>query len=288
MKKCPECDTQNPDTNLFCPVCGYSFLDEKGSEIGKTGRKKGDNRRLAVGLAVTVVLLVGLTAGLISFIAVREIERSRLVPVETGVIWKCSECGEVYRERITTVYVRKEDADEYEVETVEGTCYLCRYGPEVERLQTLLETISLRTGADLNTVEIEPAAAEFINENPGLFPADGPSGLEGTVAEVDPRQVIADFGDFAGGPVHIRGEVVAVESLEAGDGTEMTYLQLEPEYEGQQEQLDYFVLYPASCSLLAGDTAEAYLLPADLVMYRSGEQDLQSVMTIGMYIEKVD
>lgn len=284
MKKCPKCGTRNQITNMFCPTCGYSFIDEPEKQKPEPPPDAGKNRRKYTIVAVVVIVALGLTAGLVSFLVSREIEQGRLVTVETGVIWKCSECGKIYRKRVVTVEVPKSERDDYTVETVEGKCYLCEHGPEVALIDEVLRSLSGRVGSEGGEVEMDPAAALFIAENPGLFPARDSSQVEGIAMKEDPRRVLRDFEEFAGKPIHVRGNIVASEILTADDGTKMTYLQLVPVEDGRELEVEYFIVYPGISDLLKGDVADCYLLPVDQVRYGSGGENVDAVLTVGIFL----
>ena len=286
MKKCPECGTQNQITNIFCPTCGYCFVTEPEKPAEPESReedKKGEHR-LFKGITVVVIVILGLITGLASFLVSREIERSRTVLVETGIIWKCSECGNDYKKHVVTVEVPKADSDNYTVETVEGKCFDCIYGPEVGRYEMLLESLSRPDTPLSSTVEMEPAAAEFLSENLELFPAEDVAPVRDIAVEEDPRRLERDFDQFAGKPIHITGKVVASEVIEAGDGTEATYLHLIPVMDGQELEVVFLIVYPGVSKLMKGDVADCYLLPADLVTYSSGDHKVSAVLCIAMFM----
>jgi len=285
IKKCPECGTQNQITNIFCPTCGYCFVTEpeKPAEPVPTEDKKGEHR-LFKGVTVVVIVILGLITGLASFLVSREIDRSRMVLVETGTIWKCSECGTIYKKHVVTVEVPKVDSDKFTVETVEGNCFSCRYGPEVGRYQTLLESLSQPDTPLSSTVEIEPAAAEFLAEHLELFPAEDVALVRDIASEEDPRLVERDFKQFAGKPIHVTGKVVASNVIEAGDGTEITYLQLIPIMGGQELEVVFLVVYPGVSSLLKGDVADCYLLPVDKVTVMYGQENVSAILCIAMFM----
>ena len=286
IKKCPECGTHNQITNIFCPTCGYCFVPkpEKPVEPAFREEDKKSEHRLFKGVTVVVIIVLGLITGLASFLVSREIDRSRLVSVETGTIRKCSECGDIYKKHLVTVEVPKVDSDKFTVETVEGKCFSCRYGPEVGRYEMLLESLSRPDTPLSSTVEMEPAAAEFLSEHPELFPAEDVARVRDIAIEEDPRLVERDFEQFAGKPIHITGKVVTSEVIEAGDGTEVTYLQLIPIMSGQELEVVFLIVYPGASSLLKGDVAECYILPADKVTVRYGDRNVSGILCIAMFM----
>ena len=286
MKKCPECGTLNQSTNLFCPTCGFCFVaePEKPAEpVPRIEDRKGEHR-LFKRVTVVVIIILGLITGLASFLVSREIERSQMVQVETGTIWKCSECGRTYREHVVTVDVPKGDRDDFTVETVEGKCFSCRYGPEVGRFEMLLKSLSRPDTPLSSTVEMRHAAAEFISEHLELFPTEDIALVRDIASEEDPRLVERDFEQFAGKPIHVTGRVVASEVIEAGDGTEITYLQLISIMGGQELDVALLVVYPGVSGLLKGDVADCYLLPVDQVQYKSGDDKVNAVLCIAMFM----
>ncbi|MBU4174563.1 MAG: hypothetical protein KKB90_09555 [Actinobacteria bacterium] len=285
-KKCPECGTQNQITNIFCPTCGYCFVPEpeKPAEPAPRETDSRGEHRLFKGVTVAVIIVLALITGLASFLISREIERSRMVMVETGTIWKCSECGNIYKKRVVTVEVPKADSDNYTVEIVEGKCFSCRYGPEVGRYQTLLESLSRPDTPLSSTVEMQPTAAEFLGEHLELFPAEDVALVRDIASEADPRLVERDFEQFAGKPIHVTGKVVASEVIKAGDGTEITYLRLIPVMGGQELEVVFLIVYPGVSGLLKGDVADCYLLPVDQVKYQSGDRNVSAVLCIAMFM----
>ena len=78
MKQCPDCAGKNQETNLFCPMCGHSFIDDPvgGGRAGREGDAEGkskpvvkgvENRRLITIIAIVVVVFLTLVAGLFRF-----------------------------------------------------------------------------------------------------------------------------------------------------------------------------------------------------------------------------
>jgi ribosomal protein L32 len=286
IKKCPECGTQNQITNIFCPTCGYCFVAEPEKPAEPAPRKedrKGEHR-LFKGVTVVVIVILGLITGLASFLVSREIERSQMVQVETGTIWKCSECGDTYKKHVVTVEVPKVDSDKFTVETIEGECLSCRYGPEVGRYEMLLESLSQPDTPLSSTVEMELAAAEFLSEHLDLFPTEDVALVRDIAGEEDPRLVERDFEQFAGKPIHVTGKVVASELIDVSDGTEITYLQLVPVIGGQELEVVFLIVYPGVSSLLKGDVADCYLLPADFVTIEYGDRSENAILCIAMFM----
>jgi len=245
-KKCPDCGMLNQVTNIFCPTCGHCFIEEteKPGEAASTepGKEKKEHRLLK-GITVGVIIVLALTAGLASYLVSMEIERSRMVVVETGTVWKCSECGSIYKKRVAEVEVKKTESDKYGVETVEGVCFDCEYGPEVGRFQRVLEELSEPETPLGSTVEIEPEAALFISEHLDLFPAADVSRVSGIAVEEDPRLLERDFERFAGKPVHATGNVAASEVIDVSDGTEVTYIRLIPVTGGRELGVEFLIVY---------------------------------------------
>jgi hypothetical protein len=292
MKRCPECESQNQQTNLFCPSCGHSFVDEQAAP---PAQKKGvrrlvpgvENRRLFMIVAIVIVVVLGLAAGITSFVVSREIERSSLVPVESGILWKCAKCAKTYKDRVTKLNVKKSEQYEYGVETVTGECYGCKYGALAGGYQDLVESLSQQGYFGGFAMDMAEKAAAYISANPSLFPAIEPATVVQQAVQADPKQVNHDFEQYAGKPIMLRGKVMSSEAVKWNDGSLATYLQVAPQGEVGPSGIDYLVLYRGAAPVAKGDTVECYVMPADQVMAKSGKGYLKAVLTIAMYLNPV-
>lgn len=304
MKSCPDCDTRNTDTNLFCPECGHSFYDDEerpelkpkrvrefgpGSDAGKRERRIGagpDISRLFKLIAVAVVIFLGLAAGITSFVVSREIERSSLVEVEAGTLWKCSECGKTYRDRVARLDVKKSQRYEYGIETVTGLCYDCKYGDLVGGYQDLVEGLSKKGHFAGYRMDIPEAAAIYINENPSQFPATGTDqDLRGISIEVDPRLVERDFEDYAGRPVEVGGRVTECDLVLWRDGSKATFIQLKPRNANGETDGLFLLVYKGAAPVLKGDDATCCVMPIDQVMRRSSGGEFKAVLCVAMDVK---
>jgi hypothetical protein len=282
MKECPDCGTSNQGTNLFCPVCGHSFLDEHRAPE-KSRPSERDPHRTTLLVAVLIVFL-GITAGVTSYLVSRQIELSRMVTVEAGTEWKCVRCGKIYRTRVAEFEVKRAEKEQYGVETIDGTCYTCKYGEQVGRLEYLVETLSSKGFFHGFSAEIAPQAAAFMEAHPELLPATGESQVEGIAAEEDPRKLERDFTEFAGKPVRLDCSVAVSETVKSTDGAEATFLQLVPELNGQEADVELLAIYPGRSPMLRGDRAVCYLLPTDLVRYTHGNDTRKAVLCVVLYM----
>ncbi|MBN1290184.1 MAG: zinc-ribbon domain-containing protein [Actinobacteria bacterium] len=287
VKHCPDCGMTNQETNIFCPQCGHCFLDEP-EEVAdrKTSYGKAQletNKRLVTVLTIAIIILA-MTAGVASFLISREIQRSMLVTVETGTRWKCSQCGSIFKDRVAKIDVEKSESDKYGVETIEGTCYRCLYGEQVGRFVELLSLVTLDERFGNAAVEMDQKAAEFISANPGLFQETGLDQAPGNAVDVDPRLVVRDYSGYVGTVVHVQGKVTASEIIKGGDGTEITYIELTPQIDGQDTELEFLIVYFGVSDILQGDIADCYLLPVDLISYDDGSREERAVLSVGIYM----
>lgn len=280
MKECPDCGVKNDEANMFCPVCGYCFIPEKAKSESPS---KGGGRRFVAVTAVIVVIL-GATAGLVSYYVSREIERSKKVVVETGTVWECRECGREYRRRVFEVEVEKKDVDRYSVEVVEGECYRCLYGPVAGGIQELLTGLSEEGFFHGQQVEMQQEAAEFIRDQEGLFPASDVGEVDSLAERIDPRRVERDFDELAGKPIYFRGKVVASETFQSDDGSEYSYLQLIPLQNGDELEAEYLVFTPNVSDPLRGDEVDCYSLPLAITQYQDDTGTHKAVVAAGMYV----
>lgn len=289
-KDCPECGLKNPKTNIFCPQCGFCFIEEKKEKEEPSSHERHllnmeveKNKRL-IRVLVVVIIVMAVFAGVASFFISMEIQRSTLVTVETGTRWQCGECGEIYKNRVTTIDVSKSESEKYGVETVEGTCYACRYGEGVGRFADWLELLYYNGYFYGSSAEISEGAAEFISANPELFPAGGLEQVAGIAADADPRLVEKDYADYTGKLIHVSGRVTTSDTVRSESGAELTYITLTPLLERQELNVNFIVLYFGDSNILRGDAVDCYLLPVDLVRYKEGEVEKNAVVTIAAYI----
>ncbi|MFH1151014.1 MAG: hypothetical protein V1748_11130 [Actinomycetota bacterium] len=286
MKECPDCSTSNQDTNLFCPLCGHSFLDElRGPEKSSSPERESarDPHRTTMLVAVVVILL-GIAAGVTSYIVSRQIELSRMVTVEAGTEWKCVRCSKVYRTRIARFEVKRAEKEQYAVETIDGTCYTCKYGDQVGKLEYLVETLASKGFFHGFNSELDPQAAAFMEAHPELLPASDQSQVAGMAVEEDPRKIERDFTEFAGRPIHLRCRVAVSETVKSTDGAEATFMQLIPLVNGEEADVELLAIYPGRSPMLRGDEAECWLLPADLIRYTQGNETRKAVLCIVLYM----
>lgn len=287
VKKCPDCNMTNRETNIFCPQCGYCFLDEPEKSPEKkrsiSSRAVENNKRLVIVLAVAIIILAAM-AGVASFLISREIQRSMLVTVETGTRWKCSQCGDIYKERLAVINVEKSESDQYKVETIDGTCFRCLYGDQVGDFVEKIGELALHERFGSDVIEMNKKAAEFISANPGLFPSAGLEEVEGIAIEVDPRLVERDYADYSGTLLYVEGKVAESELFKSSDGTEITYVELVPMMDGEELDVDFTIIYFGVSDVLRGDIADCYVLPIDLVKYQDGDVEKSAVIAIGIYM----
>ncbi|MBN2168257.1 MAG: zinc ribbon domain-containing protein [Actinobacteria bacterium] len=287
VKHCPDCGTINQETNIFCPQCGHCFLDEpepvpeRKASHGKIPLET--NKRLVTVLAIAIIVLA-MTVGVTSFLISSEIQRSMLVTVETGTRWKCTKCGKIYRDRVEKIDVEKSESDKYGVETVPGICYECLYGEQVGRFVELLGSVTLDKRFGNAVIEMDQKAAEFIGAHPELFQGAGLDQVRDIAVDVDPRLVERNYLDYQGTLVHVEGKVTASRIVKAGDGTEITYIELTPRIEGQDLELEFIIVYFGASDVLQGDIADCYLLPVDLISYSEGQNEKRAVVSIGLYL----
>lgn len=290
QKECPRCGVINPETNLFCPQCGFCFIDEEKKEGKPPSSDKRlltveveKNKKLVMVLVVLIVFLA-VFAGIASFLISMEIRESALVTVETGTKWKCGECGKIYKNRILTVDVKKSDSEKYGVETVEGTCYTCKYGEKVGENADWLELLYYNGYCYGSPAKISEEAARFIAANPDLFPASELEQVTAVASDVDPRLAEKDFDEYNGKLIHIEGRATTSETVKSEDGSKITYMVLKPKIEGRELNMNVVVLYEGPTEVLRDDSVDCYLLPVDLVRYKEDQTNKHAVVTIGAYI----
>jgi hypothetical protein len=287
QKECPECGVINPETNIFCPQCGFCFIDEKKEaptpEKKRLSMEVEKNKRLIWILAVLIVALA-IIAGVASFFISMEIQRSTLVTVQTGTRWKCLECGKFYKNRVLTIDVEKAEREKYGIETVEGTCYTCRYGEMVGEFADWIELLDYNGYFSVNPAEMSQESAEFISVHPELFPAAELEQVKEIATDVDPRKVEHDYADFTGKLIHIKGRVTKSEDVVSEAGDEITLVGLKPEVDGRELDINFVVLYSGTSDVLRGDIADCYLLPIDLVKYKEEGKESNAVITIAAFL----
>lgn len=288
MKKCPDCHTNNRSSNLFCPTCGCSFLDAHPRASPDTERELRSDRRALMVVAVVTIVLLGATAGLISFFVSRQIAESSVVTVETGTVWKCEKCGELYRQRVATIEVKEAEADQYFVDVIDGECFYCRYGEVVGGLQGLIDWLSREGYFYGFQAEIDGPAAVFMSEHPELFPAPDEAACEPFTASGDPRALFRDFSQITGKPVHLTAEVVSGEVATSGEGAVMTFLQLTPLVDGEPLPEGILALYPGEAPVYEGDVAESYVLPVTQVRFEREKKQVREPLCVVMSMRVVE
>ena len=299
MKYCPDCGNRNQASNLFCPICGHSFVPEE-KETKKNGARngarngvvppptkgKGRKGRRGLTVAVIVVIVLGLAAGLTSFFASREIDLSQMITVESGSIWKCTTCGRVYKKRVVKTNVSKKERDDYSVVTIDGQCDYCKYGNVAGQYQDFFEYLSEHDFFRGYSADIRAPAAQFLQSHPTLFPAaDETSAISSGAADVDALGLVADFDAMAGKPLKVTGKVVGTQAIQAKDGTKMTYLTMTYPVDAPAGATlaNFMVFYPGTSQLAKGQAAGFYLLPMDLIRYHTGEKEEKVVLAVSMY-----
>ncbi|MHB8894186.1 MAG: hypothetical protein ACYC99_03290 [Candidatus Geothermincolia bacterium] len=292
MKQCPDCSTRNQATNIFCPTCGHSFLDDTQPEPRGNDKLRNiipghDNRRLAIIITIVVILVLGLAAGLTSYFVSREIDRSSLVMVRSGILWKCAKCGKLYKDRVTSLSVKKSEKADYGVETVEGLCDRCKYGELVGSYQDALEYMAKNGYFHAYGMDISAGAAAFMSANPTLFPAADQGSLAAIAQQVDPRILERDFAAHAGKPVAMTAVVQLCQAVKMPDGRILTYLRLQPLWEKAPLNVEILAVYGGSTQVSRGETVSCYMLPADVVAYRSDHGDRNAVLGIVMALNPV-
>jgi hypothetical protein len=296
MKQCPECTAKNQITNLFCPMCGHSFIDDpadgEGRPLlnraeGKRVVKSVENRRLFTIIAIVLVVFLGLGAGLTSYLVSREIDRSSLVTIQSGLLWKCSKCGRIYKNTVRPFNVRKSERYDYGIETVTGLCATCKYGPLVGNYQDILEYLSKKNYFGGFAIDLAEPAVVFMNEHQGLFPTSDAARAAEVSVSVDPRLVERDFNSYAGKPIAVKGNVTSLDIVKMPDGSKVTYMQLQPVGESGPMDVSFLVIYKGSAPVFKGDTVQSYLLPSDLVTFRSKKDVKKVVLSVAMYMATV-
>ena len=293
MKQCPDCSTRNQMTNIFCPTCGHSFLDDPPPGRSWNSRLRNivpgrDTRRLSLIIAIVIIVVLGLTAGLTSYFVSHEIDRSSMVPVKSGVRWKCEKCGKIYKDRVATLTVRKSQKVDYGVATVAGLCDGCKYGAMVGSYQDMLEYLTKKGYFHGFGIDISDEVASFMRDNPSLFPAADQSHLPEIASAVDPRAVERDFSAYVGKPVALRAKVEGAHVINVHGGRTVTYLQMQPIWNEAPVNLEFLAIYDGVIQVGKGATVGCYLLPADIVAYKSVQGDRKAVLCLamGLNVEK--
>jgi len=289
MKICPGCEARNQASNLFCPMCGHSFIPD-AEETKKNGRsskpRAGGRGRRGLTVAVILVVVLGLTAGLTSFVVSREIDRSKMVEVESGSIWKCTTCGRYYQRRVVKTAVSKKERDNYSVVTIDGQCFYCKYGNVAGQYQDFFEYLSERDFFRGYTVDLRAPAARFLQDHQTLFPAaDEKAAISSGASDVDALGLVADFDEMAGRPFKVTGKVTGTQQVQAKDGKKMTFVTMVSPVEvpAGAKQADFMVYYPGASQLAKGDVALFYLLPVDLMLFHTGETQTKVVLAVSMF-----
>lgn len=290
QKECPKCGVINPETNIFCPQCGFCFIDDEkkeekhpSAEKRLLGMEVEKNKKL-IRVLVVLIIIIAVFAGVASFLISMEVQESTLVTVETGTSWKCSECGEIFKNRILTVDVKKSESEKYGVETVSGICYKCRYGEKAGEIADWLELLYYNGYFYDSPAEISDKAAQFISANPELFPASGQDQVEAVAVDVDPRLVRKDYDEYNGKLIHVEGRVTTSETVKSEDGSKITYMVLKPEAESQELNINFVVIYQGAADVLQDDSVDCYLLPIDSIKYKDGEIYKHAIITIAAYL----
>jgi len=292
MKQCPDCETKNHRTNLFCPTCGHSFIDETGPQRKRPAASHsrpipGVDRPYFFMLIALVVIVLGLAAGLAAFLISRSFGLGDLISVQSGTRWKCTSCARVYKERVVSLKVKKSEQYDYGVETLKGLCYTCKYGQLVGGYQDLVEELYRKGYYQGYAMEIPDAAASYIASNPSLFPAQGPVA---NVQEVDPQQVEQNFDGYLGKLITVKGKVLESDPITTSEGAKATYIRLQIAAPHGGEQSEFFIIYQGreqgQVRFARDATITAYILPVDLVPYRTAGREAKAVLGIGMYMER--
>lgn len=276
-------------------MCGNSFVPDpkKTEEAGdskpekKRTRKKRALTKRPMMLAAVVIVVLGLVAGLVSFMVSREILRSREVAVVTGTEWKCTDCDRIYKKRVLRLTVPSKDAADYTIEVTDGKCQACLYGPLAGRFQDFFESLSENGFFHGYTVDVEPEAAVFIEQHADLLPAQSEQQVAPLATELTPVMLGPEFSGYAGRPVVTKGRVVYLQVLAAADGTSSTYLELTPVINGVEQKTNVRAFYPGQVELAEGDSVVMYMLPVDVVRYGSGEGARAELLGLALFIRKV-
>jgi hypothetical protein len=293
MKYCPDCGNRNQASNLFCPICGHCYVPEE-KETKKNGVKngvvakpaKGRKGRRGLTVAIIVAIVLGLAAGLTSFLVSREIDLSRMITVETGSTWKCTTCGRVYKKRVTKTKVSKKERDNYSVVTIDGQCFYCKYGNMAGQYQDFFEYLSERDFFRGYSVDVRAPAAQFLQAHPTLFPAaDESAAISSGAADVDAPGLVADFDELAGRPQKVNGKVIGAQAIQAKDGTKMTLVTMVSPVDAPAgtSQANFMVFYPGTSQLAKDQATVFYLLPMDLIRYHTGDKEEKVVLAVSMY-----
>lgn len=298
MKQCPDCAGKNQETNLFCPMCGHSFIDDPvgGGRAGREGDAEGkskpvvkgvENRRLITIIAIVVVVFLGLGAGLTSYLVSREIDRSSLVTIQSGLLWKCSKCGRIYKNTVRPFNVEKSERYDYGIETVTGLCSTCKYGPLVGSYQDILEYLSKKNYFGGFALDLAEPAAIFMNAKQGLFSTADPNQAAAVSATVDPRLVERDFDSYSGKPVAVKGKITSEQIVRMPDGSKVTYMELQPLGDSGPLDVSFLVVYKGLAPVFMDDTVQCYLMPTALVTYNSKKASKRVVLCVALYMTTV-
>ena len=136
-------------------------------------------------------------------------------------------------------------------------------------------------------MEIPDTAASFIASNPSLFPAAGPVA---NVLAVDPQQVEQNFDGYLGKLVTVKGKVLQSDPITTPEGAKATYIRLRIAAPSGREQSEFFIIYKGQeqgqVRFAKDSVLTAYILPVDLVPYRTEGREAKAVLSIGMYMER--
>ena len=231
---------------------------------------------LIIGVAVLVV-----AGGLIGFFAWKTANDNKIVSVESGTIWVCTQCGKEYKNDVETVQVKNKDKSQYKVVTKkEGVCDTCAFGPTGYKFKTLFDTLN-SSEYFKTAVEIPQPAKDFIKAHPECFPAASQGVADSFTNPVDPRLVNRDYTQYTGGLVKVYGSVIKTESIPFGDG-KLTFLQISPENSSDS----WFVFYPGDTDVLDQDYGNFWVLPMDTTQYEATMGTRTALVTIGSLCQK--
>ncbi len=294
MKQCPDCAARNQETNLFCPICGYSFIDDPAGDDRARDHEKNrarfvagiENSKLPIIVTVVIVVALGLGAGITSYVACRQIERNAMLPVKSGTLWNCSKCGRIYKNRVRVLDVKKSERDNYFVETAMGLCDTCKYGELVGRYQNLLEYFFHKGYFGGFTIDIAEPAAAFMNSHQELFPTTEKDRIAEYASPTDPALIERDYAEYVGKPVFLTGKALAVEIVNTPSGGNATFVRLQPTWENKALDMTFFVVYQGRSPVAKGDTIRCCLLPVDLIAYRSKSENVRIVLSIAIHMAR--
>jgi hypothetical protein len=275
---------------MFCPSCGLCFLDVEKSE--KAGRKhyvviEKEKRMLAAAL-IAVILTLAIVAGVTSYLLMREIQRSALIIVKSGAVWRCTVCGKIYKDRVITLEIEKGKQDQYSVETVDGICNRCKYGAQVGLFDDYLKVLSKSRVFHNIPVEIDNPAVTFIAGNGTLFPAASPDIITPVAVNVSPGKVVHDFKNFEGKPLQIYCTVLSSEVFKAGDGSKISVIRTRSVNGEKRTSPDYVILYPGEMKLEKGAMVNCYLLPIKVLHFKTARGAASEIVAMGMFLDPVE